>query len=76
MDWLELSDRELSRHAHSALVWEPALDERDIAVSVDHGVAFLKGTVRSDVERTTAEQVVLSIYGVRGVVNSLNVCRW
>jgi osmotically-inducible protein OsmY len=76
MDWLDMSDGELSRHAHSALVWEPGLDERDIAVSVDHGVAFLKGTVRSDVERATAEQVVLSIYGVKAVVNGLDVCRW
>lgn len=42
-------------------------------VHVDNGVVTLTGTVRRLGERTTAEQIVRHVDGVRRVINLLNV---
>lgn len=49
------------------------LNPFDIDVDVDNGVATLRGTVESDVERDLAEQLALGVDGVSSVRNELTV---
>lgn len=68
-----MTDKDLKQHVQNALDWEPSLDATDIGVSVDEGVATLRGNVASFWEKTTAERVALRVFGVRGVANDLAV---
>ena len=40
-----VTDPELKQHVQTALDWEPGLDVTDIGLSVDGGVATLRGNV-------------------------------
>jgi osmotically-inducible protein OsmY len=68
-----MTDSELQQHVQNALEWEPSIDAADIGVSVDEGVAALRGDVKTCSERTTAERVALGVYGVKAVANDLTV---
>jgi osmotically-inducible protein OsmY len=68
-----MTDTELKQHVQSALDWDPSLDASDIGVSVDEGVATLRGNVGSYAEKITAERVALRVYGVKAVANDLAV---
>jgi osmotically-inducible protein OsmY len=50
------------------------LDDQDIAIKVIDGVVLLVGIVRSDLERTRAEQIAKRVGGVMGLTNCLTVC--
>jgi osmotically-inducible protein OsmY len=68
-----MTDRELQRHVEDALSWEPSIEAADIGVSVDGGVATLRGDVTTFAEKMAAENVVLKVYGVKAVANDLTV---
>jgi osmotically-inducible protein OsmY len=68
-----MTDKELKQHVQNALDWEPSLDASDIGVSVDEGVATLRGNVSSYAEKVTAERVTLRVYGTKAVANDLVV---
>lgn len=68
-----MTDKELKQHVQNALDWEPGLDATDIGVSVDEGVATLRGNAASYSEKMTAERVALRVYGVKAVANDLVV---
>jgi osmotically-inducible protein OsmY len=68
-----MTDKELKQHVQSALDWEPSVDATDIGVSVDEGVATLRGNVGSYMEKLAAERVVLRVYGVKALANDLVV---
>jgi osmotically-inducible protein OsmY len=68
-----MTDRELQQDIQGALDWEPSVEATDIGVSVDNGVATLRGDVQSFAEKEAAERVTLRVYGVRAVANDLNV---
>ena len=68
-----MTDKELKRHIEDALNWEPSFDAADIGVSVDNGVATLRGDVATFAARSTAERVTLGVYGVKAVANDMNV---
>ena len=68
-----MTDKELKQHVQNALDWEPGLDATDIGVSIDGGVATLRGNVASYSEKMTAERVALRVYGVKAVANDLFV---
>ncbi|HET9468566.1 MAG TPA: BON domain-containing protein [Vicinamibacterales bacterium] len=68
-----MTDRELQQHIQSALDWEPSVQAADIGVSVENGVATLRGDVESFAEKEAAERVALHVYGVRAVANDLDV---
>jgi osmotically-inducible protein OsmY len=70
---LSMTDRELQQHVQNALDWEPSVKATSIAVSNHDGVVTLRGDVPSYVEKFTAERVVRSVYGVKGVANDLRV---
>jgi osmotically-inducible protein OsmY len=68
-----MTDKDLKRHIEDALNWEPSFDAADIGVSVDNGVATLRGDVASYAAKSTAERVTLGVYGVKAIANDLNV---
>jgi osmotically-inducible protein OsmY len=68
-----MTDKDLQQHVQNALDWEPSVDAKDIGVSVDQGVATLRGNVRSYAEKLTAARVALRVYGVKALANDLVV---
>ena len=68
-----MTDKDLKQHIEDALNWEPSFDAAGIGVSVDNGVATLRGDVATYAAKSTAERVTLSVYGVKAVANDLNV---
>jgi osmotically-inducible protein OsmY len=68
-----MTSHDLKQNVQTALDWEPSLDASDMGVEVDEGIVTLHGTVRSFVEKMTAERIVHRVYGVRGVANNLSV---
>ena len=67
------TDRELQEDVLNALEWEPGVDAAMIGVSIKNGVAALQGTVRSYVEKSTAERVARHVYGIRAVANDVTI---
>jgi osmotically-inducible protein OsmY len=68
-----MTDGELLEQVEDALDWEPSIDVNNVDVTVDGGVATLRGDVGTYAEKQAAEHVVLSVYGVAGVANDLKV---
>jgi osmotically-inducible protein OsmY len=68
-----MTDKELKRNIQNALDWEPSVDAAGVGVAVENGIVTLHGTVGSYSQKTTAEHVVLHVYGVKGVANDLVV---
>lgn len=63
-------DRDLLLRVEAVLA---PLAYRPINVSVDDGIVYLDGTVRSGNEKAEAERMVERVRGVRKVVNKLNI---
>jgi VCBS repeat-containing protein len=55
------------------LAWDPRVDERDIVVLVDDGVATLSGTVPSYADKWAAERAAERVSAVKAVANELAV---
>ena len=53
--------------------WEPGLDASIIVVSTRDSVVTLSGYVETCVEKTVAERIASDVFGVRAVVNDLEV---
>jgi osmotically-inducible protein OsmY len=70
---LSLSDARIAAAVRSALLADPDLGLRDIAVDVDRGVVSLSGNVRTPEEAQRATQVVEAVALVREVKSTLKV---
>jgi len=68
-----MTNRELKDQVLNALDWEPSIDAGEIDVSVEENVVTLTGRVGSYAQKLAAERVTLSVYGVKGVANDLEV---
>jgi osmotically-inducible protein OsmY len=68
-----MKDNDLQQHVERALDWEPSIDAKDVAVSVDQGVVTLRGNMKTYSEKAKAERVALAVYGVKAVANDVNV---
>jgi osmotically-inducible protein OsmY len=68
-----MSDNELERTVIDELNWDPKLDGRAIAVSVNNGVVTLRGTVGSLRQKWEAREDAKRVYGVKSVDNELQV---
>lgn len=68
-----MGDMDLKDMIIDALEFDPSIDAADIGVTVDAGVVTLHGHVRTYVEKTTAEQIVMRIKGVRGLAQEIEV---
>src|SRR5690242_15830753 len=66
-------NHELQERVLAALDWDPVVNATEIGVTADEGVVTLRGDVCTFAEKQAAERVALSVYGVKGVANDLNV---
>jgi osmotically-inducible protein OsmY len=67
------SDSEIERDVKDELQWDPDLDAKDIAVSVDNGVVTLTGFVKSYTDKFEAEAAAKRVTGVVAVANDIEV---
>jgi osmotically-inducible protein OsmY len=71
-EWIQKTDLEIERDIESQLFWSPFVDENEIEVSVDFGIATITGSVNTWSEYIAA---VENAYegGARSVKNNLRV---
>jgi osmotically-inducible protein OsmY len=67
------ADREIQKNVMEELEWEPRVDAAHIAVSVNNGIVTLGGRVSSYLEKSAAEKAAKRVYGVKAVVNDIDV---
>jgi hypothetical protein len=67
------SDSDLQRDVLAELEWEPSVTAAHIGVTAKDGVVTLRGDVPSYSERYAAERAAKRVYGVKAVVNELEV---
>jgi osmotically-inducible protein OsmY len=68
-----MSDNDLQNDVTQELFWDPKLDNKEIAVSVDDGKVTLRGTVGSFREKREAKTATERVFGVISVDNQLQV---
>lgn len=67
------TDYDLAEAVSHQLAWDPSFDEGAIAVAARDGVVTLAGHVDSYSARLAAERAAGRVYGVRAIVNALDV---
>jgi osmotically-inducible protein OsmY len=67
------TDGDLQRDVLAELEWEPSVTAAHIGVTAKDGVVTLSGHVPSYSERYAAERAAKRVYGVKAVVNELEV---
>jgi osmotically-inducible protein OsmY len=67
------SDSEIERDVKDELQWDPDLDAKNVAVSVDNGVVTLTGFVKSYTDKFEAEAAAKRVTGVVAVANDIEV---
>jgi osmotically-inducible protein OsmY len=66
-------DSDIQRDVEREIRWDPAIESRDIGVSVHNRVVTLTGVVRSFTARHQAEQDAKRVEGVAAIANELEV---
>ncbi|HYR44519.1 MAG TPA: BON domain-containing protein [Terriglobia bacterium] len=69
----ERTDEDIAKAAANALDWTSGIPRDKIKVVVDKGWITLKGAVDWRYQRTTAEDAVRYLWGVKGVINLIEV---
>jgi len=67
------TDTELQQDVMNELKWEPTLKAAEIGVAVKDGVVTLSGYVDSYVKKLVAERAAARVFGVRAVVEAIQV---
>jgi osmotically-inducible protein OsmY len=67
------TDTAIAQSVLSALKWNSQLPGERITATVSNGLVTLNGRVDWQFQRSTAENVVRDLVGVRGVVNNISV---
>jgi osmotically-inducible protein OsmY len=67
------TDSEMQRDVLDELAWEPTVDPAHVGVAVKDGIVTLSGHVRSYAEKLAAEDASKRVYGVKAVVNELEI---
>jgi len=67
------ADSNIQYDVEREIRWDPAIESRDIGVSVRNRVVTLTGIVRSFTERHQAEQDAKRVAGVAAIANELEV---
>ena len=67
------TDSELQRDVLDELKWEPSVNAAHIGVAVNDSIVILSGHVPSYWERYAAERAAKRVYGVKAVVNDLEI---
>jgi osmotically-inducible protein OsmY len=68
-----MTNETLERDVADELRWDPKIDSRGIAVSVDNGIVTLRDTVGSFRQKREAKRAAERVYGVRNVNNALDI---
>lgn len=68
-----MAKKSLQQAVRDELAAEPRVDAAEIAVSAEHGVVTLKGTVGSPRQKQEASRAAQRVHGVREVQNDLEV---
>jgi len=66
-------DTSLYQDVISEFVWDARLQPNEIGISVKGGVVILTGYTDSFGKKSTAEQVAKRVFGIKGVVNDIQV---
>ncbi|HOE96906.1 MAG TPA: BON domain-containing protein [Candidatus Sumerlaeota bacterium] len=69
----DVADPVILANLQRALGADPALDPGLLQISIDSGIVTLSGSVDSWRERWLAEEAAKNVYGVRGVVNQIQL---
>jgi osmotically-inducible protein OsmY len=67
------NDTELKHDVETELQWEPSVNEAHIGVIAKDGIVTLTGHIPSFMEKYTAEKTAKRVYGVKAVVNEMEV---
>jgi osmotically-inducible protein OsmY len=70
---LTKTDTKLKQDIETELLWDPKVNEAQIAVSVNHGAVTLLGVVDTYAEKWAAEDATKRVSGVRTVAQDLTV---
>lgn len=68
-----MTDHEIQQAVLRELEWEPQVSSTEIGVAVKEGIVTLSGYVDSYSKRYHAERAAKRVYGVKAVVNDLEV---
>jgi osmotically-inducible protein OsmY len=68
-----VGDATISSEVEAAIKAEPALEAQPITVETNNATVTLSGSVAKDSLRSQAEQIAMSVPGVKNVVNHLAV---
>jgi osmotically-inducible protein OsmY len=68
-----MTDLELKKNVESELAWEPSINAAEIGVAAKDGIVTLTGRVASYWQKTTAERAAARVFGVKALVNELEV---
>jgi osmotically-inducible protein OsmY len=68
-----MNDNILRQNIIDELEFEPSIDAADIGVAVDNGVVTLSGHVSTFAQKAAAENAALSVRGVKGIAQDIEV---
>lgn len=68
-----MTDHDLQKRVEAELEWSPMIDATRIGVSVTNAVVTLSGAVRNYVEKIALERLVMSVRGVHGLAQEIDV---
>jgi osmotically-inducible protein OsmY len=69
----DIHDAEIESDVRKAINRNKLVDESDVTVTVDQGVALLRGTVTSEMLKKEANNIALYTKGVKSVINEIVV---
>ena len=69
----ERTDADIVRAAENALAWDVLVPRDRIKVTVENGVVSLEGEVESQYQRSSAEQAVHRLAGLKAIFNQITV---
>jgi osmotically-inducible protein OsmY len=72
-DAIERTDAEIAEAAENALHWTVSVPADRIQVMVEHGWLTLQGEVDSEYQRSSAENAVRGLIGLKGILNDIAV---
>lgn len=67
------SDDDIKRDVESIMFYDDLVRSYEIAMAVENAVVTLTGTVSNDMERRRAEEDAWKAFGVRQVVNNIQI---
>jgi len=67
------NNAQLTKDITEALAWDPRVTSTDVHITSDNGIVTLSGTVPTYAEKAAAESTVQRVFGVKAIVEGLNV---